>query len=118
MNRTEHPDYTPNMWFENRKEFFVRQLIEEFFLLNRSFQEIYMIYLECRNPGKWDCSDLLEHKSAVRRADIWNRLAYMVGTDSKKGLLWRLKDLCHNVWPENDNEHDVSGSLFDWLIGS
>lgn len=107
-----------NRWFEQRKNFFVRQLIEDFFQLNRFFQEIYLIYLDCRNPRTWDCSDLLEQKSASCRTEIWIRLAHMVGTDSNKGPLWKLKDLCHAVWPEADNVQDVSGSMFDWMIGS
>jgi hypothetical protein len=107
-----------NEWFEQRRNFFVRQLIDEFFRLNRSFQAIYLIYLDCRNPGGGSCADLLEQKTAACRSEIWDRLAHMVGTDSRKGPLWKLKDLCHAVWPEGDNTQDVSGSMFDWLVGS
>lgn len=107
-----------NRWFEKRKNFFVRQLIDDFFRLNRLFQEMYLIYLDCRHPGRWNCADLLDQNTACCRAEIWNRLAHAVGTDSRKGPLWKLKDLCHAVWPEADNVRDVSGSMFDWLIGS
>ena len=42
----------------------------------------------------------------------------MLGAENAKGPLWRLKDSCHLIWPEDENEHDVSGSLVDWLVGS
>ena len=48
-----------NRWFAERRDFFVRQLVDEFFLLHRSFQETYLVYLECHDPEQWDCSDLL-----------------------------------------------------------
>lgn len=118
MTRIELSGTMRNEWFEKRKNFFVRQLIDEFFRLNRSFQGMYLIYLECRDPGGGSCADLLEQKTASCRGEIWDRLAHMVGTDSRKGPMWKLKDLCHTVWPEADNVQDVSGSMFDWLIGS
>ncbi|HHO47839.1 MAG TPA: hypothetical protein ENN06_05235, partial [Desulfobacteraceae bacterium] len=79
-----------NRWFEKRKNFFVRQLIDDFFQLNRLFQEMYLVYLDCRHPGKWNCADLLDQSTASCRAEIWNRLAHMVETDSRKGPLWKL----------------------------
>lgn len=107
-----------NRWFAERRDFFVRQLVDEFFLLHRSFQETYLVYLEGRNPGKWDCSDLLAQRFRVQRAELWQRLSRLVGSEGEKGPLWRLKDLCHLLWPEGDQAGEVSGSLLDWLIGS
>ncbi len=125
MNRRIHLAITPrkmygmrNTWFEKRRDFFVRKVIDEFFQLNSSFQAIYLLYIECRTPQSWVCSDLLEDEAGEIREKIWNSLTGMVGSESAKGPLWRLKDSCHLVWPEDDAEHDVSGSLVDWLIGS
>jgi hypothetical protein len=107
-----------NRWFAERRDFFVRQLVDEFFLLHRSFQETYLVYLECRNPEKWDCSDLLAQRFREQRTELWQRLSHLVGSEDEKGPLWRLKDLCHLLWPEGDQAGEVSGSLLDWLIGS
>ncbi len=76
------------------------------------------MYLECRNPQQYDCSDLLSPETGKVREQIWNRLTQMLGTESEKGRLWRLKDLCHLAWPEQEREYAVHGSLIDWLLGS
>lgn len=110
--------FTGNRWFAERRDFFVRQLVDEFFLLHRSFQETYLVYLACRNPWQWNCSDLLAERFRAQRAELWQRLSSLVGSETEKGPLWRLKDLCHLLWPEGDQAGGVSGSLLDWLIGS
>lgn len=107
-----------NNWFEKRRDFFVRKVIDEFFQLTQTFQSTYLLYLECPTPQSWVCSDLLENHAAAVREKIWEKLTEMVGAENAKGPLWRLKDSCHLVWPEGEKEHDVSGSLVDWLIGS
>ncbi len=108
----------PNRWFEKRRDFFVRQVIDDFFAIKLSFQDTYLVYLECRTPGSLACSDLLDELAVENRRQLWDRLVRMVGDENDKGPLWQLKDLCHMVWPEIDHVKDVSGSLFDWLIGS
>ena len=45
-------------------------------------------------------------------------LAAMVGTERDNGPLWRLKDLCHRIWPQERRAEHVRGALVDWLIGS
>ena len=107
-----------NRWFEKRRDFFTRQLVEDFFMVKLAFQETYLIYLECRSPGTLDFSDLLDEQAVEKRRQLWDHLVRMVGTENEKGPLWHLKDLCHLVWPGIEHEHDVSGSLFDWLVGS
>lgn len=111
---------TPNRWFEKRRDFFVRQVIDDFFSVQLAFQNTYLVYLECRNSSSISitCSDLLDGEAVEKRRQLWDRLVRMVGTEKDKGPLWLLKDLCHMVWPEVDYEQDVSGSLFDWLTGS
>jgi len=107
-----------NRWFEKRSDFFVRQVIEDFFRLVVSFQDVYLIYLECRDPWTGSSADLCNNERGESRARLWDRLTMMVGSENEKGPLWRLKDLCHLVWPENDEHEDVSGDLVDWLVGS
>ena len=116
--RAEKEQNMRNNWFEKRRDFFVRKVIDEFFQLNRSFQATYLLYIECRTPQSWTCSDLMESHAGEVREKIWKSLTQMVGSENAKGPLWRLKDSCHLVWPEGNTKQDVSGSLVDWLIGS
>ncbi|NOQ45058.1 MAG: hypothetical protein GQ559_00010 [Desulfobulbaceae bacterium] len=104
-------------WFEQRRDHFMRLVVDEFFRQIRSFHDLYSIYLDCRKKGR-TCSDLLSRETQEARDKIWDRLTIMVGTETEKGPLWQLKDLCHQVWPENEDHQDVNGSLVDWLIGS
>jgi hypothetical protein len=105
-------------WFEQRRDFFIRQVFDDFFLMISSFQELYGIYLTCRQPGAQACADLLDRQNMKLRVQIWDRLTAMVGTEVDRGPLWRLKDLCHRLWPEGEQPCNFEGSLFDWLIGS
>ena len=105
-------------WFEQRRDFFIRRLLDDFFSIFRSFQDLYQVYLTCRKPGTGVCSDLLDKQNEQLRNQIWQKLTVMVGTETKKGPLWRLKDLCHRLWPRGGSGRDLDGSLIDWLIGS
>ncbi len=46
------------------------------------------------------------------------RMEELVGTDTEKGLLWRLKDTCHALWQDCDPGHHPEEFLLDWLIGT
>lgn len=108
----------PNRWFEKRRDFFVRKVIDDFFSMYCSFQDVYALYLQCRDPFPLAGSDRLSPGSGVSMFKIWDKLTLLVGSENDKGPLWRLKDLCHLVWPEETYDNDRSGSLVDWLIGS
>ncbi|NIA05409.1 MAG: hypothetical protein GWP11_05510 [Proteobacteria bacterium] len=112
------PPERRNPWFAKRHDFFVRRAIDEFFRLTRSFEDIYLIYLECRSPLADPCADLLDRQTGEVRTRLWDRLTVMVGTENEKGPLWRLKDLCHLVWPKSDEPQGQGGSLVDWLVGA
>ena len=105
-------------WFEQRRDFFIRRVYVEFFSLIRSFQELYQVYLSCQRPEAGTCLDLLEDGNQELRTSIWDRLTAMVGTETDKGPLWQLKDLCHRIWPEQEYARGLEGSLIDWLLGS
>jgi hypothetical protein len=105
-------------WLKQRHDHFVRQLVDDFFLQVESFQQLYSIYLDCRNLGDHVCVDLLSPATEVARGQIWYRLTQMIGTETEKGQLWQLKDLCHLIWPEQEQQRDVHGALIDWLLGS
>jgi len=105
-------------WFEQRRDFFVRQVFDDFFSIIRSFQDLYQLYLSCRKSEVGVCSDLLDKENEELRNRIWDKLTIMVGTEAEKGPLWQLKDLCHRIWPKDKDDHNLDGSLIDWLIGS
>ncbi len=106
-------------WFTKRRDQFMRSLVADLFRLLLGFQEMYAIYLECCRSGRVaGCPDLLSRKTAEARERIWRRLDAMVGSETGKGPLWLLKDLCHRLWPEGTEHRDLSGSLLDWLVGS
>jgi hypothetical protein len=105
-------------WFEQRRDFFVRRVYDDFFAIIRAFQEVYQLYLSCRKPGLGACADLLDRRNNELRTTIWDRLTAMVGTEADKGPLWCLKDLCHRIWPQEEYGHFPEGGLVDWLIGS
>ena len=48
----------------------------------------------------------------------FNEIDRLVGTESKKGCLWQLKDDCHQLWRNSDSSFELNGSLLDWIIGS
>lgn len=105
-------------WFEQRRDFFIRRVFDDFFSILRVFQDIYLVYLSCRKPADDGALDLFDKQNREQRHIIWNRLTLMVGTEVEKGPLWQLKDLCHRIWPEKEYVQTLEGSLIDWLIGS
>ncbi len=111
-----HTENPSRDWFEQRRDHFVRQVVDEFFHVFTSFQGIYQVYVTSRVNAA-SCADMRDKEIEAVRKDMWERLTSLVGSESEKGPLWQLKDLCHRVWPETE-EQDVSGSLVDWLVGS
>ena len=105
-------------WFEQRRDFFIRRVYDDFFSILRSFQDLYQVYLACRKPEADACFDLLDKRIEALRSQIWDKLTAMVGTEVEKGPLWQLKDLCHRLWPEDESARNLEGALIDWLIGS
>ena len=106
-------------WFAVRRDHFVRQAIGNYFCFVQSFHQLYEEYLHCRHPGGAGSDiDILAAGTGERRQKMWDQLAMMIGSETDKGRLWELKDLCHSIWPENDRQYNVHGALLDWLLGS
>ncbi len=106
-------------WFEQRRNHFVRLVVADFFRFVDSFHKLYEGYLLCRKPeGVGVDIDLLTPQAGEYRQRMWDRLSVMIGSETDKGQLWELKDICHMIWPEHDRKHDVHGALIDWLVGS
>lgn len=88
-----------NNWFEERRSLFVKNMLKEFYETMSRFRELYEHYTKTQE---------------ITFAEI-DRL---VGRESSKGLLWSLKDRCHQLWREADPESEMTGCLLDWLMGS
>jgi hypothetical protein len=88
-----------NSWLSSRKEFFLRNMVQDFFDAAIYFDQL--------------CD---EHKLtglvAYSLLDAW------IGTESRKGPLWNLKDQCHRLFRNNVQSSNLYEHLFDWCIGS
>lgn len=95
------PDSAPrkNNWFEERRSLFVKNMLKEFYETLSRFRQLYEYYTKTQE---------------INFAEI-DRL---VGKESSKGMLWSLKDRCHQLWREADPENEMNGCFLDWLVGS
>ncbi len=103
-------------WFEQRRDHFVRRAVADFFCFVEAFHGLYQEYLLCRTPG--GDIDLLASQARSHRQRMWDQLRLLIGSETDKGQLWELKDICHMIWPEHNCNDDIHGALVDWLVGS
>ena len=96
MNRTNK---TKNHWFAQRRDLFVKKMVQEFYDTFSCFLTTYEQYI---------ADNKLSFEDIER----------LVGSETEKGFLWRLKDRCHQLWRDEDPKNDLNGCLFDWIIGS
>ncbi len=108
----------PGDWFEQQRDFFVRQFFADFFTLTYSFQKLYRSYCDCRGAAMGGSCYLLNLEDDKAHCRIWDQLNAMVGREMEKGPLWQLKELCCHVWPEDAHGENIEGSLVAWLMGS
>jgi len=88
-----------NSWLESRREFFLRNLVQDFFDAAIYFDRF--------------CNEhMLTGLVAYSALDAW------IGTELKKGPLWNLKDQCHRLFRNNEQSSNLYEHLFDWCIGS
>ena len=88
-----------NKWFEKRRSLFVKKMIREFYETFIAFNTIYTHYISAQEVS-------FEH------------IDKLIGKESEKGLLWRLKDLCHQLWRNANPQEEINGRLLDWVMGS
>lgn len=105
-------------WFERQRDFFIRQVFADFFSLMPAFQALYQSYCHCRTTRRGDACCLLISSENHEQCSIWDQLSVMVGTETEKGQLWLLRDLCQQIWPEGGPAQQLEDSLIEWLIGS
>ena len=105
-------------WFERQRDFFIRQVFADFFNLMITFQALYQSYCHCRTTRRGDACCLLITSENHEKCSIWDQLAVMVGTETEKGPLWLLRDICQQIWPEGGSSQQLEDSLIEWLVGS
>lgn len=88
-----------NRWFEGRKELFFKELVYTFLESKVFFDQLYRHYRK--------------HKIVpFERMESW------IGTETRKGPLWNLKDTCHMLFRQSGPKITLSEYLFDWTVGS
>lgn len=87
-----------NPWFDARRAWFTTGLLHLFLAVQRDYYHIHQLYLTTGEPS-------------------FAAVEHLVGNDNSPGRLWRLKDLCHTLWRDEDSA-SPEGRLFDWIIGS
>jgi hypothetical protein len=89
-----------NKWLlEDRRDLFIRGMVEKFLEARAFFGQIYEKYKK-------------EKGISFKEMDYW------VGTELKKGPLWSLKDECHALFRHNESEIGLCEHFFDWTFGS
>jgi len=88
-----------NLWFEERKDLFFKNLVHNFLESKIFFDELLQYY---KKHGT----------IPFEKMDLW------IGSETKKGPLWNLKDDCHMLFRRSDSNISMSEYLFDWTLGS
>jgi hypothetical protein len=86
-------------WLGQRKDFFVSNLVQDFFAAKKYFDEMLEHY---KNNGSLP----------------YSMLAVWVGSDTDKGPLWQLKEHSHRLYRSNRSKTILFENLFDWVVGS
>jgi len=86
-------------WFEQRRDFIFKEVLREFL---KSTLYCQGLYATCRRDGEIPFASM----------DYW------VGTETRPGPLWQLKDTCHNLFRNSGAHCGLREYLFDWAIGS
>jgi len=105
-------------WFSSRREYFIRQVLGETLSLTSWFQQFYGLYRDGFLHGNSAGKGMFTDGARSVQSELLRQLTVTVGTESEKGPLWQLKDLCHQVWPRTEQSQFLQGIIFDWLIGS
>jgi hypothetical protein len=105
-------------WFSSRRDHFVRQVVCGFFHLIEWFHALYADYLHLCDADYRGGGRLPDQPVDAVQTVLLQQISQMVGTEKNNGPLWQLKDLCHQVWPQEEREQYIHGVLVDWLIGS
>ncbi|NDY42641.1 hypothetical protein G3N55_07270 [Dissulfurirhabdus thermomarina] len=85
-------------WARERRELLVRNVFRDFAAAREEFVALEADY---RSYGI-----------------SFDRIAEWVGTEGRRGPLWRLKDDCHRLWRSETAGERPEVFLFDWTVGA
>ena len=88
-----------NSWLKLRKDFFLRDLFQDFFDAKIYFDRIYKTYKDSSSVP-------------FKMMDTW------VGTEKRNGPLWNLKEQSHKLFRNSQYKSSLFEHLFDWIMGS
>ena len=88
-----------NSWFLERKDLFFTDLVQSFLESKILFDDLYRDYKQNKSVP-------------FKSMDSW------IGSDTKKGPLWILKDNCHQFFRKSSSKIRLNEYLFDWTLGS
>ena len=86
-------------WLEQRKDIFVRNLVQDFFAAKNYFDELRTHH---KKKGPLPYSMI----------DVW------IGTEANKGPLWNLQEQSHRLYRSSGSAISLYENLFDWVISS
>jgi len=86
-------------WFEQRKDFIFKEVVREYVKTCLYCQDLYAA---CKREGEIPFPSM----------DYW------VGTETRPGPLWQLKDTCHLLFRNSGAACGLREYLFDWAVGS
>jgi hypothetical protein len=86
-------------WFKEKRALLTRNLLKEF---HGGYSKFLLLY---------------DHYLASSEVSF-TEIERLVGTESRRGPLWRLKDNCHRLWRQEDFQQEMNGRLLDWIMGS
>jgi hypothetical protein len=88
-----------NKWLEERRDILIKELVEGYFECKSLFTRILKDY---------------EDNGTIQ----FSMIDHWVGTEMKKGSLWNLKDVSHNLFRMQGSNLDLVEYIFDWTLGS
>lgn len=91
-------DCMNSVWFKEHRDFFVTRVVQDFL---KAYA--YLGSLE---------------KAFFQKEPLFKQLNELVGNQEEKGILWRLKDRCHQLWRDIDPDVDPDAFFFDWMVGT
>ncbi|OCC16454.1 hypothetical protein DBT_0271 [Dissulfuribacter thermophilus] len=91
-------DCMNSAWFKEHRDFFVTRVVQDFL---KSYA--YLASLE---------------DAFFQKEPLFRQLNELVGNQEEKGILWRLKDRCHQLWRDIDPDVDPDAFFFDWMVGT
>jgi hypothetical protein len=86
-------------WLEQRKDIFVRNLVQDFFTAKSYFDGLQTHHKK-KGPVPYSMMDM------------W------VGTEADKGPLWSLKEQSHRLYRSSRSAISLYENLFDWVVSS